>query len=261
MLFILFTKDIAAARKITISSDKSSLKGDEESIITVQLLDFVSGESIYIKGAFYHELTPTNYFGLTLKDTSWIKNSQQTTDQLSVVIDQWNGQLKIRSDFLDSGYKGEGDYKFKVGFYYTTTGGNLSSINWSENILSYIINEPDPTPSPTVAPTIAATVTATATPTISPTKTPTPKPTPTKTSTATPSPTEESRETDEPVSFITDTDIKLVKDSPTGIVAGAKDAKKTPILAIFLIVAGLGFLGYVGYMIYNQRHANDQKEV
>ena len=40
-------------------------------------------------------------------------------------------------------------------------------------------------------------------------------------------------------------------ETPTGIVAGATTTKKKPpYLALFFIVSGLGFLGYVGYTFY-----------
>lgn len=175
-IFLLFPSQVFAARNITISSDKSTLTGDEEMIVTTSLSGFEDGEVIYIKGAFYKEGS-INYFGYTNYDSNWIKNSQTLTDQKQVKIGEWDGNISVKSDFSDSGFGGNGDYKFKIGYYYTTSGGNLSSINWS-NILDVNLNEPNPTPTPQPSP--------------SPTQTPTPSPTPKSTASITqksPSPT------------------------------------------------------------------------
>ena len=170
-----------ATRAISITADKTSLIGDEILTIMASPSGFATDEAILIKGAFYQGGTSTkNYFGYTQKGDIWIKNSQTTTDQLNVKISDWNNVLKIKSDLTDSGYKGEGDYNVVVGFYYVTSTGSNSPVNWSSNILNVTVNEPDPTPTPTPSPT----------PTSSPTSTPTPTPTPSPTPTvATPTPT------------------------------------------------------------------------
>jgi len=62
---------------------------------------------------------------------------------------------------------------FKVGFYYIAGSGNPSSVNWSSNSASLILNEPANTPTTTQVPT--------STPTPTTTKTPTPILTPTQT--------------------------------------------------------------------------------
>lgn len=185
-LFVLLSPtDVFAARSITISSDKSSLFGDEEMQISIVTSGFTDGETIYIKGAFYQDGT-TNYFGYTKNGDPWIKNGESTISQRQVKIGSWDSKLITKSDFSDSGYKGEGDYKFKVGFYYTTSGGNLSSVNWSSNILNATISEPDPTPSPALTPTPAPALTPSPTPIKSPTPTPKPSPSTLKLSSPTP---------------------------------------------------------------------------
>lgn len=148
---ICFIKNCQAARNITITADKDALFGDEQVSLSTQLSGFTDGETIYIKGAFYQDGT-TNYFGYTKNNNDWVKNGISSSLQWQVKIGGWDGQLIAKSDFSDSGYKGEGTYKFKVGFYYTTSGGNLSSVNWSTNILDIYINEPDPTPTPAPSP-------------------------------------------------------------------------------------------------------------
>lgn len=181
LLFLFLASPIFAARSLSITGNKTSLFGDEETTITASCSGFTDGETIYIKGAFYQEGS-TNYFGYTQKDSAWIKNGESTTSQRSISIGSWDGNIVIKSDFTDSGYKGEGDYKFKIGFYYLTSGGNISSVTWSTNNLTLNLNEPDPTPTDSPTPTNAPTNTPqhTSTPTCTPTptltKTPTTKP-------------------------------------------------------------------------------------
>jgi hypothetical protein len=85
-------------------------------------------------------------------------------------LDNWDGHLILKSDFEDTGFTGPGEYKLKAGYYHYTSGGKLSSVNWSENDLTVNIFTPLPTstPSPTASPTI--------TPTQAPPKTPSPSP-------------------------------------------------------------------------------------
>jgi hypothetical protein len=180
----LFVDQVSAARTLMISANKDSLFGDEELTLTASASGFIDGEKIYLKGAFYQDGS-TNYFGYTKNGDSWIKNGESSLNQKSIQVGAWDNLLVSKSDFADSGYKGEGGYKFKIGFYYLTSGGNLSSVNWSTNNLDVNLNEPDPTPTNTPTPTL------TPTPTSSPTNTPTPTPTrlPTPSPTHSPSPT------------------------------------------------------------------------
>lgn len=255
IFLFLIPSSVFAARSLTIEANKSSLFGEEEMIVaTSSASGFTDGETIYIKGAFYKEGS-TNYLGYTKNGDQWIKNGETTTSQRSVKIGEWDGKLDVKSDFSDSGYQGEGDYKFKVGFYYTTSGGNLSSVNWSDNILSVIINEPSYTPTPT------STNTPTPNPTNTPTPTKTPTPTPVETQTPTPTPT--------PVPKLSPTiHVTNIKTNPTGIVPtsvlGEKTEINTPIptisskpqgdtsdnLAKILIGLGIVFIGACGILAF-----------
>lgn len=176
---IIFVPSVYAARSMTVNAGKSSLLGNEDVTITASASGFTDGETIYIKGAFFQSGS-SNYFGYTKSGDAWIKNSTSNTSQRAVKIGDWDGTLVVKSDFTDSGYKGEGDYSFKVGYYY----GSYSSVNWSSNILSLTINEPDPTPTNT--PTSTPVPTATSIPTSTPTLTSTPTPLSTQTPTNTP---------------------------------------------------------------------------
>ncbi len=180
-IFCLFPQAAFAARSITISGDKSSLFGDEQLNISASLSGFTNGETIYIKGAFFKD-GATNYFGYTKSNDSWIKNSTTAISQRQVTIGSWDAAAIVRSDFEDSGYGGKGDYKFKLGFYYLTSGGNLSSVNWSSNVLGIHLDQPNTTPTnaPTSSQTSSSTTKSTpSTKTSSSSKTPAPTKTPT----------------------------------------------------------------------------------
>lgn len=111
-------------------------------------------------------------------------------------------------------------------------------------------NSSNPTPSPTPTPTQTPTASPTNTPTSTPS--PTPKPTPTKSTTPKPSPS--SSPTSEPTNFISDTDVKIIENTPIGLVAGATDTKKSPVVAIIFIISGIAFLGYGAFLLYNMKH-------
>ena len=246
-----------------IISDKTSLFGDEEMTITASVSGFTPGETIYIKGAFYQEGS-TNYFGYTKNGDSWIKNGDTSTSQRSIVVDSWDGNLSVKSDFADSGYKGEGEYKVKVGFYYTTSGGNLSSVNWTSNNVTVSLNEPDPTPTSTPTPTPTPQPTATPTPTPAPTKTPTPTPTPTPTKTPTltptptstkqpaPTPTDILDETPEATPMVLGESVEIKTSSPSSLTQN--DSWKPLVISMLLVATGLAILaGFYTWKIAREK--------
>lgn len=252
--FLLFLpSQVLAARSMTIISDKSSLFGDEELTVTASVSGFTPGETIYTKGAFYQEGS-TNYFGYTKKDDAWVKNGDATLSQRSVVIDSWDGKLLVKSDFVDSGYKGEGEYKIKVGFYYTTSGGNLSSVNWSSNNVTVSLNEPDPTSTSTPTPQNTATPTLTPTPTKTPTptltKTPTPTLSPTKQSTGTPTDTPD--ETPEATPVVLGESVGNDSSSPSAITPN--NSWKPWVISMLLVATGLAILaGFYTWKIAREK--------
>ena len=265
-LFFLLVQhsSVLAARSMTITSDKPSLFGEEEMTVTASVSGFTSGETIYIKGAFYQEGS-TNYFGYTKNGDSWIKNGDTSTSQRSIVIDSWDGKLSVKSDFLDSGYKGEGEYQVKVGYYYTTSGGNLSSINWSSNNVTVSLNEPDPTPSPTPTstPTPTPQATATPTPTSSPIKTPTPTPTKTPTPTPTkiptpiptPTPTELPEDTPEMAPMVLG---ESVENDSSGSSFTQNNSWRPMVISLLLVATGLAILaGFYTWKIAREKYLSD----
>ena len=180
-------ESVCAARSISITGNKTTLAGDEELQVTASASGFSDGEILNIKGAFFQPVQSgaPNYFGYTKNADSWVKNSMTSGEQRTVKIGEWDGNILVRSDFNDSGFKGEGDYSLKLGFYIAGS----TTVNWSSNVLSIFINAPDPTPTisptPTSTPIQDSTPIPTATATPAPTNTPTPtiKPTPTRAAT------------------------------------------------------------------------------
>jgi hypothetical protein len=245
-LILLFTSvaPVKAARSLSITSDTTSLFGDEEMAISASPSGFATGEAVFVKGAFYQE-NSTNYFGFSKNGETWIKNGDSSQNQLQVKIGDWDGNVWVKCDFGDSGYKGEGDYKLKLGFYYTTSGGNLSSVNWSNNILTVSISEPDPTPTETPQPT------ATSTPTPTPTPTPTKTPTPIPTKTPIPAPTGTLAPTGSPEDGASSSSGSIlgIQDTPIGSTISPKPAassvseNKNKIIAIVFIGLGTILIG------------------
>ncbi len=164
---IFSSKSVYGARSIKIDSYKDSFHNDEEGDVQVSLIGFEAGEEIHVKGAFAEDGS-TNYFGFTNTNGEWIKNSVKTEDQPAVTVNNWDRKLKIKPDLSDTGFHGTDDYNFKIGFYYLTSSGNLSSVNWSDSVKVHIDFVPSPTPLPTALPT-STIVTA---PTVIPTSTP-----------------------------------------------------------------------------------------
>lgn len=260
LLFIsslILPQSIFAARSISITSDKSSLFSSDQMNISASISGFTNGEKIYLKGSFFKDGS-TNYFGFTKSGDSWIKNSVTATDQKQVEIGNWDTNVSVRSDFDDTGYTGKGDYKFKLGFYYLTSGGNLSSINWSSNILSLNLDQPNPTP--TTAQSSSSTSTT------AKSSTPTKAPTPTKSSSSSTS-ISSSSNTSVPTSSISDkiaqnfkiaTDFARIRNvTPAKVqsldnvkVLGAKDHENSS-LGILTIIGGLILLlGAAGWFAY-----------
>lgn len=236
-VFLFTPQKIFAARSLTITADKTVLNGYEDMTISVSSMSgFTDGETIYIKGAFYKDGS-ANYFGYTQSNSTWIKNGDSSINQRQIIIGGWDGKLVVKSDFDDSGYVGEGDYKVKVGFYYLTSGGNMSSVNWS-NSIDITINNPDPTPTPTGPP-----------PTNTPIPTNTPRPTPTTKPTATKSPTMSiaSIAAESSVSGILGASISAVPSLVEGM-------KKTNAnwLPLLFIVGGILLVSACGILFYYQ---------
>lgn len=215
---------------------------------------------MYVKGAFLQkDSSGTNYFGYTKYGDSWIKNGESASVQRAVIIGNWDKKVTVKSDFSDGGYKGEGDYILKLGYYYVVSGGSISGVKWSSNTILISISEPDPTPTNSSTPTVEPT--STETPTPSSTKTPTP----TQKLTISPSPTNMVKEEDdEAISSSSgiekDEDIDILEDengsftsdhASKGAVIGASSERKNikPIVQGLLMVSAGSALLSVAWVL------------
>lgn len=126
---------------------KREISSDEEIEVNVIISESQKpNTSFHIKGAF-RQGDSINYFGETFFSGEWSKNNSAYSRQPVIQTDQegrWEGKIKVRPDSFDSGFKGTGEYFFKVGRYTASGNGPV----WS-NELSIKINEvtrPEPSP-------------------------------------------------------------------------------------------------------------------
>lgn len=174
IILLLTPVRVHAARAISISVSPDQLTGDEPLTITASPSGFTEGETVHVKGAFFVPGS-TNYFGFSrVGDASWIKNIETALTQPKVTMGLWNNYLSVKSDTSDSGYQGEGEYSLKLGFYYVTGSGGLSSVQWSTNTVTVVLREPPSSPTVTPSTTPSCTPRPTPTATLSPTNTPVP---------------------------------------------------------------------------------------
>lgn len=230
-------ESVFAARNITITGNKTTLAGDEEFQMAASASGFTDGETLYIKGAFFQPVQSgnPNYFGYTKDRDSWVKNSTTFTGQRMIKIGEWDGNVIVKSDFSDSGFKGEGDYSLKLGFY----AGGSSTVNWSANVLPIYINAPDPTPTSTPTPT------ATSTPAPTPTPTAEASPAPTVTPTPTISPTPTRAATIAAILIPEEVDVLAVSvsGSPSAVMlASTGSVYRSAALSLAFVGSGLGVL-------------------
>ncbi|MBI4067070.1 hypothetical protein HY407_01700 [Candidatus Gottesmanbacteria bacterium] len=167
IFFSLYASPIFAAN-VEISNVPSSLEKDQEFEIQVALSGAAANTNNYLRAAFFHDSSPTSYFGYTYNhENNWYNGKPSPIDphkflQISISSEgSYSGRLKIKADLEDSAFKGAGTYNLKVGRYTA----NDKSPEWSTPI-ALIINAPSPTPTPI----------PTSPPTATPKPTSTPKP-------------------------------------------------------------------------------------
>jgi hypothetical protein len=169
-------------------------KKDDYYIVSVTASGLASTSGCFVQGMF--TATPSSYFGYTWSPKGdWLKYDASPDPEFvkANFVELKNDEpqnILVKPDNTASGYKGPGEYLFKVWRFIAN--GNPSG-HYS-NLVQLTLSEPTPTPLPTDAPSSAPTATGTSTPTPTPTKTPTPTPTktptqiPTSTKTSTPTP-------------------------------------------------------------------------
>lgn len=198
LFFFTFFAFPSFAATLTFSGVPSSISDTESFSVQVSFsISSSPGTNYYIRAAFSHPDSPSNYFGYTKNNSgSWYNGTPSIdhTQYYKITLDensQWSGAIEVKPDIEDTDYKGSGTYNFKLGRYTEAGSGPTWCITDGCSVASISITSPTPTPTPvptntpTPTPTTAATATPTKTPT--PTSTPTRTPTPTKTPTPTPS--------------------------------------------------------------------------
>lgn len=181
----------ALAVSVEVSGLPQTLNIEDETVVNVKVTGAQSDTSNYLRGAFYLPGT-TSYFGYTFNHIGdWFNGSPSDPKKfLQIQINsqgEWEGELKVKPDSADSGFKGNGNYSFKVGRY-TENGTAVST--WSNELgVSLTGSEPTPTWTPTLTNIPTPTKAPTPTKTPIPTKTPTPSKAPTNTPTPTPNTT------------------------------------------------------------------------
>lgn len=239
--FLIFPKKVLAVT-ITLNSYPTSVSSE---IFNVDVtVSGATNATNYLRVDLYKDGT-TNYFGETYNGSDWYSGSDGK-NYFPVTIQNSSASATLQAQIGNpntTDYLGPGTYKLKIRRY--TSSGSQSQ-NDVQTPIDIQLTYSTPTPTPTQTPTASPTNTPTSTPS------PTPKPTPTKSTTPKPSPS--SSPTSEPTNFISDTDVKIIENTPIGLVAGATDTKKSPVVAIIFIISGIAFLGYGAFLLYNMKH-------
>ncbi len=258
--FFTFSKNCLAAIVFEISNPIIN-ENDEievDASISGLISSSCSAEGCYLQAQMRASDESKGFFGYTYNNSGEFVDyfsSTTSTDEIKTklfnfipVSGSWIGKLKAKNNFTDPNYIGPGQYNLK----FRRFSGNSTSATSSDSkqlTLTLSLGTPIPSPTPTEKPVLTPTVTVIPSPTVTPTllSIPTKKPT----SKPTHTPTPDSLETESPSLGLEFIDDENAIETPTGIVAGATTTKKKPpYLALFFIVSGLGFLGYVGYTFY-----------
>ena len=252
LIFLIFPQKINAAFSYTIDNISNSTIFDKEQVVSATLVvsDLPNGDSYFRIGID----EGGSYVGYNKVGIDWIKLVSLSGDEINKTCSKY---LKISSD---------GTYviDFKIGSDVDVVNGDhilkahrfrsTCTVDTLKPEIAIIILLPTPSssPSPTQVPTQEPTSTPTKTPTTIPTVSPTPKPTPTKTPTIKPipSPTETTEETFTNMPTLISQNSN--RSTPEGMVAGASTTLKPPIIAIFLIAAGLLLLAVGGVNLYKK---------
>ncbi len=168
-VFLSFNTTVYAAIELTFENIPETLESSKEMPIDVTLSGVHEDASYYLRCAFFKK-DSNNYFGYTKNNENIWHNTVSEYEQFYTIVGNTTQAVSCKIDKDDSGYKGEGEYFFKLGRY--TQGGSLS---WSDQIETIDIFEA-PTPTPSLTPTPTPTTTPISqnspTPTLVPTLTP-----------------------------------------------------------------------------------------
>jgi len=243
LVFFIFPQEVFSAPVIKIDNFPTTVISGQEFDINFSVSGLSIDTNYYAKslgGIDFNEVDTWN--------SSWLQQNAAWSS-MPIFASNTEGSASgiLKSRFAITTLEGNKDYKIRIRKTNATT-------NYDSDLVSILINTPSPSPSPTATATPTSTLSPTLKPT--PTKSPTPQPTKSPTPKSTTSSTPTGKPTEEPVQTIEPL-IVLNTKTPIGIVAGAKTTEKSPILAIILIICGVGFLGYGGYLLYNMKNAKD----
>ena len=246
-----FIGKIYAAMSLTFNGLPSSVNEDSQFEVNVSLVAAPINTKYYFRAALFKEGT-TRYFGYTYNHLGeWHNAPGEATRFLEITTNNegsWSGKLKAKVDIESSHFKGQGDYRFKIGRY--TKSGYFGS--WSGDEAIYINYTPPASPSPSPSPSPSSS------PAPSPSPSPSPTPVTTTTTTTTKKPVSsslfESHDSDE---------MLLGEERKEGEILGVggpeaseasevKKEKRPYLLPIILVVLGGGLLGGTGVMFYKQ---------
>jgi len=156
-IFLLLSKNVLATYTISINDLPQSININDPQDISLELIvKLGKGSEYYLRAAFSHSDSPSDYFGYTngYNDKDAKNFYKINTDENG----QWEGILRIRPDINSPYFKGEGIYNFKIGYY--TAAGSGPSWRYENTIfLSYLVSL-TPTQSvstPTLIPTLSST--------------------------------------------------------------------------------------------------------
>lgn len=150
--FLSFTTSVSAI-DVTFSPPPSELDVTDTFTTEVSVSGASNDSSYYIRGSFFHKDSPSSYFGYTKNNEGNWHNTPSEFTSYYKVTGNGTWDIEFKPNTTASGYKGSGEYQFKIARY--TENGSLS---WSDQIEPIQLIEPStpsPTPTPTLQPTPA----------------------------------------------------------------------------------------------------------
>lgn len=240
-IFFIFlsTSKVFSAEAVTITSFPSSKNAGEEFNVNFSASGLINSSSYYMKGLGANTTT-SSFTEIDTWNNGWV---QQNGSWVSMPTFSANSEgsasatLKVRFDPNVS----TNTKDFKVRIRKTDSETNIDS---GIVAISITAVTPSPTQVPTAVPSASPVITSK--PTSVPTAKPTVKPTPIATQVATDTPEPENT----PIADI-ETEPEPTPTLETKVLGDSTSKKRLPIASYAFILIGLGFLGYVGYMLYN----------
>lgn len=254
LILFIFPQKILSAESLEIKNFPTSKFSGEEFEVLFDAISLSPSASYYMKGLGGNVGTT-----LTEVDTwngGWV---QQNGSWISMPVFSSNSEgsasatIKIRFD--PNVLSNSKELKIRI----RKTDGN-DNYDSPAVIMAVNASTPAPTPTQTANPTVTPKPIQTQTPTLKPTlptKTQTPIPIPSNTPDIIKKDEIEVKIDNESVVFSPDPKLSTLKPE----VKGVQISKKTNILVYLFIISGLLCLGYVAYIIYNNKHRKNEEKL